>query len=138
MIFRLLKQIYHQLKPPYIAIELASTRRSTIIPIHNLRESGFFYHLTGSDNISDVTLFGIFAPRIRFDSADIRVKSLLSEHTDPLGTFARVGWIQALKIRNILGNRFSANLIIIENDIKTYVKLCELNCECRINVASVE
>ena len=138
MLYRILNQIYKISKPPYVALELTSAKRTAVVRIHDLSQSAFFYHFIGNQNIGDVTLVGIFAPKIRFDAQDIRVKSLLKDKTVPLSSFAKIGWFQALKIRNILGHQFSVNLILIDNDVKTYVRLCEPECDCSINLASKE
>ena len=138
VLYKILNQIYKISRPPYVALELTSAKRTALVRIHDLSQSAFFYHFIGSQNIADVTLLGVFAPKIRFDAQDIRVKSLLKDKTVPLSSFARIGWFQALKIRNILGQQFSVSLILIDNDVKTYVRLCEPECDCSINLASKE
>ena len=133
--YKLLRRAHSRLQTPVVAIELMSARRSIVIPIHRLSQSGFFYHLTGTENVSDVGLFGRFCPRLRFDSGNVKIQSLLTDRIDPLNSFAKVSWWQAFTIRRIISVRYSTALIILENGIKTYIRLCSEDCDCHNNVA---
>ena len=83
----------------------------------------------GNISISDVHIFGIWRPRLRLNSGDIKIESFLRNERVPLNNLAFVNWFQAFQLRRILPYNHVVNLVFMDGHVKSYMRICHSECE---------